>query len=147
MVSVTHEQWRAIPGFEGLYEASDVGRIRGVDRVVQQGDGRGGKIDVQVKGCVMALRVGKNGYQCVTLRGEQRKQWSVHTLVAMAWIGPRGQKMEVNHRNGIKTDNRLANLEYVTRGENNRHAFRTGLATRKGEAAALAVRFAPPSSA
>lgn len=57
-----------------------------------------------------------------------------HQVVWIAANGPIPDGLEINHRNGIKTDNRLANLELVTRSENIRHAFRSGLATNAGDA-------------
>ncbi len=50
-----------------------------------------------------------------------------HVLVAEAFLGQRPEGLFVNHKNGIKTDNFLSNLEYVTRSENNKHAYRLGL--------------------
>ena len=56
-----------------------------------------------------------------------KKTESVHRLVAMAFNGPIPAKLEVNHKNGVKHDNRPENLEYVTHRENMLHAHRLGL--------------------
>ena len=70
-----------------------------------------------------------NGYNHVTLVSDVgRNNYSIHRLIMIAFE-PRSdyKEMEVNHKNGIKTDNRLENLEWVTRVENSRHAIETGL--------------------
>lgn len=69
-----------------------------------------------------------HGYRIVAFRNkgtEVRRQ--VHQIVAEYFLGPCPDNMEVNHKNGIKTDNRVSNLEYVTDKENVQHAIRTGL--------------------
>ncbi len=74
-----------------------------------------------------------NGYPCVSLwrRGKWRAV-SVHKLVAEAFYGP-SFGLEVNHKNGIRSDNRVVNLEYATRSENAQHSYDTGLQSAKGE--------------
>ncbi len=69
-----------------------------------------------------------SGYEQVRLRsGGKSMVYAVHRLVAICFIGPRPEGCGVNHKNGIKTDNRLDNLEYLTVAENTQHAIRTGL--------------------
>lgn len=72
-----------------------------------------------------------SGYAQINLTTESGpRRFSVHRLVAMAWLGePPSDDHRVNHKNGNKHDNRVDNLEWVTHGENMRHAFRTGLNT------------------
>jgi hypothetical protein len=73
----------------------------------------------------LSLVLGQVGYHVVAIHGKPRY---VHRLVAAAFIGPPPfAKAEVNHKNGIKTDNRIENLEWVDRRENIAHARRTGL--------------------
>lgn len=68
------------------------------------------------------------GYPRVSLRiNGQRKMLSVHRLVCHSFLGECPDGFQVNHKNGIKTDNRIGNLEYVTRSQNVRHAYETGL--------------------
>ncbi|KKK62283.1 hypothetical protein LCGC14_3005880, partial [marine sediment metagenome] len=113
------EMWFPIPEYEGWYEASNHGRIR------RSRPGKGTK-----DGRVLTIRVRPDGYHSVTLlKGskESRKHYYVHRLVAAAFIGPCPDKLEVNHRDGIKSHNNPRNLEYVTNRENQLHAIRIGL--------------------
>lgn len=76
----------------------------------------------------LSLHVQNNGYLKVGLSiDNQSKYFGVHRLVAMAFIPNPEGKPEVNHINGIKTDNRVENLEWATAVENQRHAYITGL--------------------
>lgn len=112
------EQWRPIPGYPG-YEVSDQGRVKslkfGRERILKQRKRNDGYLDIHLW---------KHGR-------EQRK--FIHRLVLEAFVGNPGGKLECNHRNGIKTDNRLENLEWIDHSGNIRHAFKTGLKSHKGE--------------
>lgn len=109
------EEWRAIPGWEGEYEVSDQGRVRSVARIVEMVDGR----HYTVAGRVRALWTDSKGYVHATLyRNDRGKRHTVHGLVALAFLGPRPEDMEVCHGNGDPGDNRLANLRYDTRSNN-----------------------------
>lgn len=85
-------------------------------------------------GVVLNPGTDRGGYLCVILTVDGvRKAYKVHRLVAAVFLGPCPEGYDVNHKNGIKSDNRPRNLEYVTRSENLRHAFALGLKTHKGE--------------
>lgn len=100
------EEWVQISGFEGLYEVSSTGKIRSLK-----------------KGSVLSAPLIGRGYAKATLhKNGQRRQTSVHRLVAEAFLGL-GCGQEVNHKNGNKLDNRVANLECVSRSENVNHSY------------------------
>lgn len=107
-------EWRAVVGYEGTYEASDAGQVR------------------RTNGAVLSPWVVMGtGYQAVSLSslGRVRKH-NVHALIAAAFIGPRPTGHEVNHLDSVRTNNRVENLEYVTHGNNIRHAYRNNPAMR-----------------
>ncbi len=132
------EEWRSIEGYEGLYEVSNLGRVRSLDRYGNTGYGirlYKGKI----------LSQGKNicGYLNVVLSKKCiQTTFLVHRLVAMAFQDICGQyikELEVDHRNCCRTDNRAINLHWVTRKENNnnpltlQHFFDSNKGKNKGE--------------
>lgn len=125
------EAWKDIPGYEGKYQASTAGNIRSLDRHITQ-LGRGGKPFTRlVKGRV--LRPGqycKAGHVSVVL-GRKRFGIPVHRLVMLTFVGPCPMGQEVRHLNGHSKDNRLENLAYGTRSENNLDVLRQGKAYRK----------------
>lgn len=110
-------EWKSIPGAEGRYAVSDAGEVMSMDF---KGSGLPGLL--KFSNC--------RGYQTVEI---SRKRFTVHRLVAEAFIGPRPMGLQINHKNGVKSDNRLENLEYVTQSENMKHAFATGLQSNVGE--------------
>jgi len=106
------EIWLAVVGYEGLYEVSDLGRVRRV------------KAGHHTRpGLVLAARANNTGRLYVNLYGSaRRRSHTIHRLVALSFLGPAPPSHEVNHKNGDHTDNRLANLEWMTRPDNGRHA-------------------------
>ncbi len=110
--------WGSIPGYEGRYAVSDSGEVM--------------SMNFAKSGLPGVLKPSPSrGYLSVEL--ERGKRFTIHRLVADVFIGPRPSGMQINHRNGIKTDNRVENLEYVTGSENMKHAFSTGLQSNVGE--------------
>lgn len=110
------EEWRDVVGYEGLYSVSSIGRVRRDARY----NGRGG-----LRKCDFNKR---SGYWRIELSKDNRKRkYLIHQLVAASFIGPCPPRMEVNHKDARKTNNRADNLEYVTRRENSEHAHKHGL--------------------
>lgn len=108
------ERWLPVPGYDGLYEVSDAGRIRSLDRMVCAGAATYFR-----RGRVMKLQPQKSGHLHVTFcRGGVTDQQMVHSVVASAFIGPCPEGLEVRHLNGVETDNRPGNLEYGTHRQN-----------------------------
>jgi len=124
------EEWRDVIGYDGLYQVSNIGSIKSVQRFYC----RGGKFMIPVKECVRKLTLEKHGYLRVGLSIDGKmSNFMAHVLVAEAFIGPKpSDKHEVNHINGVKTDNRPENLEWVTRSENLFHAYRIGIKKQEG---------------
>ena len=120
------EVWKDVAGYEGVYQVSNLGRVRSVDRLVQYSDGR----KYTYKGKMIKLAENKNrgGYLYVRLSHNQRKVLkSLHRLVAETFIENSGNKPEVNHIDGDKGNNKVSNLEWVTSKENSEHAVKNGL--------------------
>ncbi len=112
------ETWRPIPGFEDTHLVSDQGRVR-------RGKSRGGHpVNIILKPYLEHGRY----YRVALNRGKNSpKYFYVHRLVAAAFLGPCPKEQEVNHKNGDKKQNHLANLEYTTKSGNMQHAHDIGL--------------------
>ena len=116
---MTAERWAAIPGYVGSYEVSDQGRVQSLERVVNGPNGRH-----TLRGQIM--RGGHNGrYRTVILSDRGRvKNYTVHSLVMLAFVGPRPAGMDVCHNDGDHLNNALENLRYDTRVANMEDARR-----------------------
>lgn len=104
------ESWKPIPSLRGTYEASTRGRIR-----------RGTAGRYHPAGFVLKPQLMRGYERLIVYFDGSYLTRSVHRLVAEAFLGPLPDGMQINHRNGIKSDNRLKNLEVCTAGHNSSH--------------------------
>lgn len=116
---VGEELWRPAPGFEGIYDVSSQGRVR---CWVAAGGHR--RRTPRIKTPQANTR---SDYFYVVLGSRHRyKAWTVHRLVLSAFVGPQPPSVDACHLNGDKADNRLTNLVWASRQENERHKRRHG---------------------
>jgi hypothetical protein len=114
------EIWKTIDGYEN-YQISNLGNVKSLDRIR---NGVGTFKNCSIKGRILKPMKTKKGYLVVDLRNYNiRKITPIHRLVAIAFIDNIENKPQVNHINGIKTDNRLDNLEWCTNSENQIHSY------------------------
>ena len=114
------EEWKDVVGYEGLYEVSNLGNVRGVDRIVQYKNSY-----KTIKGKVKTPRYYPDGYTSVILSKDgYKKQYFVHRLVAYAFIPNPDNLPCINHINEIPDDNRVENLEWCTIQYNNTYGTR-----------------------
>lgn len=117
---MSDEIWKDAVGFGGKYQVSNLGNVRSFSK--------------KMKGKTIKLVTATHGYIHVGFSyNEKYKTLKVHRLVWEAFNGEIPKGMQINHKDGVKANNQLDNLEVVTRQENIRHAVRTGLHNNRGE--------------
>ena len=116
------EEWRDIKGYEGLYQVSNLGKVKSLDHYASNG-----VTDVLYKGRIIK-QFSHNGYMHLHLcKNNKVKTVNVHRLVAIAFIPNPFQKTQVNHIDGNKANNDSSNLEWCSQRENVIHGVKTGL--------------------
>jgi hypothetical protein len=108
------EQWKPIPDYEGFYEVSDQGRVRGVDRTESQKNG----YTRHRKGTILRQSNTGRYFEVNLCKGNVHQHRLIHHLVAAAFIGPRPKGMVIRHMDGNSFNNSLSNLSYGTQSEN-----------------------------
>lgn len=113
---LANEIWKPLPEYEDYYEVSSLGRIKSLHTYHRSSP------------IILKPTPDSDGYiQHSVYRNRNAKKVKAHQLVTLTFLGECPQGMEVNHKNGIKADNRLSNLEYTTHQKNILHARDTGL--------------------
>ena len=133
---IDNEIWKPVPFYEGIYEASNLGRIRTVDGKTTHSIKHGIK---KWKGRILKNKTKvvdpRMGYRVSLWKDKKQKAWLVSRLVALAFYGiPENyhikygnDRMTVNHIDGNRMNNNIYNLEWCTSKENVQHAFDNGL--------------------
>lgn len=117
------ETWKPVPNYEGLYEVSNFGNVRSLDREIVGSDG----VPQRFKGQTMAQCSNGSHFNVKLRSGHQRREvLYVHRLVLAAFVGPCPEGMEVRHLDGNPANNRLENLKYGTVSENRFDSVRHG---------------------
>ena len=113
------EIWKDIKGYEGMYQVSNLGRVKSIRSKDSIGRKRKlGLLSLQIHQGYVNTRLMKNGI---------RKTVRIHRLVAQAFLKRVNGKPEINHIDGNKENNNVKNLEWVSRSENVKHAYNNGL--------------------
>lgn len=114
------EIWKDIPGFEGLYQISNLGRLKKLSTPIHSRSANGNPFIRYSKEKIYLGSLDNHGYYRTTLtKNRTRYERKVHRLVLLTFVG--ANALDCNHKNYNRSDNRLENLEYCTRAENNYH--------------------------
>ena len=116
------EEWRDVVGYEGYYQVSNLGRVKTLERMRVDKNG----VEYRIRERILSQPLDAYGYPVVgiTSRDGVHRAKTVHRLMAMAFLPNPENKKCVDHINGIRTDNRLENLRWVTHKENIANTYR-----------------------
>lgn len=120
------ENWKSVKNYEGLYEVSDLGRVRSLERKFDRVHPKIAGVIQQMtyKSNLVKFHLTSKGYCRIGIyKDGVKRNHLVHRLVADAFLDNTDNKEQVNHKNGVKCDNSLSNLEWCTNIENREHSF------------------------
>lgn len=123
------EQWKDIPGYEGLYQASNLGRIKTCDGKTTSNSRYEKRVWKQriMKQKLSSCSKGRFDYRIELWKDGKHKTWLVARLIALTWCDGYEDGLTVNHIDGNNLNNNASNLEWVTLAKNIQHGFKTGL--------------------
>lgn len=127
------EEWRDISGYVGLYQVSNLGRVKSLDRVATYQKVYVDKIVTAThdfRSRILNPSTDKGYLSVVLSKAGTTRTFLIHRLVALAFIPNPDNKPQVNHKNGDTTKNEVTNLEWATERENQQHAVQSGLHAR-----------------
>ena len=131
------EIWKEIPGYEGYFEVSNLGNFRSKDRMVPYKSGGALR---KYPGKLLKVEQMQDGYQRIVLMKDAiKKRYMCHRLVALAFIPNPNNLEQVNHKDGVRNNNCISNLEWCTNTENQHHALEVLGKTMKGKTNSHAV--------
>lgn len=120
------EIYKDIIGYEGLYQISNYGNIKSLERKHHRGGIK--------KERILKLRIDNDGYnQIILWKNSMIKSYRVHRLVLQTFLPTDNVRLQVNHKDGIKTNNYIDNLEWCMQSQNMKHAFAIGLKNHIGK--------------
>jgi hypothetical protein len=124
------EVFKDIPEWEGVYQVSNIGRVKSLPRTIVSCTGK----VYNRKERILKQTTNEDGYKIVYLSKDSKDfSYGVHRLMAKAFLlNPEGKPM-VNHKNAVRSDNFIDNLEWCTNAENIQHSFNLGISSNKGE--------------
>ena len=122
------EEWRDIIGYEGIYQVSNTGKVRSLDRYTHV-KCENYEYDRKTKGRILKPKTMKCRYYAVDLCNREgiMKEYTIHRLVAQAFLKDYEPHLTVNHKDGNHFNNNITNLEMATIEENNNHALQEGI--------------------
>lgn len=126
----THSQpeiWKPIPNYEGLYEVSNYGRVKSCTREIRYTNRFGTEVKKPVRGRILTVRAGANGYQYVDLwKRNKGKLRAVHSLVLEVFVGSRPEGYVCCHKDDVRTNNYVGNLRWGTYSDNATDRIKNG---------------------